>query len=124
MKDVREFGSMTPVPSSTPIPGGMTPVHWWPSSPNVTNIGIGIKGVSGSGITEVIQASTSYQTLADKLASLPSTPNVLPEGSNPSWLNHTVDKAEVAKYYDFKPSVVPTVVSNVTPTVEDTLSQA
>lgn len=121
VKDVREFGSMTPAGVLTPAPGGMTPVAWWPSSPSVTNIGVGIKGVSGSGLTEVIQASTSYNTLADKLASIPSTPNVLPEsyGSNSTWSAHTVDKAELAKYFDNKPSIV----SNVTPTVEDTLSQ-
>lgn len=125
VKDARLGGSLTPALPPTPAPGGMTPVHWWPSSPSVTNIGVGIKGVSGSGLTEVIQASTSYNTLADKLASLPSTPNVLPEsyGSNSTWSAHTVDKAELAKYFDNKPSIVPTVVSNVTPTVEDTLSQ-
>jgi hypothetical protein len=27
VKDVREFSSLTPNPPSTPIPGGMTPVH-------------------------------------------------------------------------------------------------
>lgn len=124
VKDTRLGGSLTPALPSTPIPGGMTPVAWWPSSPSVTNIGVGIKGVSGSGVVEVIQASTSYNTLADKLASLPSTPNVLPEAANPSWSAHTVDKAEVAKYFDNKLSSVPKPAPTVTPTVDDTLSQA
>jgi hypothetical protein len=116
IKDTKIDGSFTPNVPTTPVGGGMTPVKWWPSSsPNVGHVGVGVKGVSGSGITEVIQASTSHNTLANKLASLPSTPNVLPTGSNPSWVEHAVDKAELAEYFDNTKGKQPWIVHNDNP---------
>lgn len=47
-------------------------------STSIGNVGIGVKTVSGSSLFEVIDASTSYNTVVNKISSVPSTPKVIP----------------------------------------------
>jgi hypothetical protein len=62
------------------------------STPSIANVGIGIKTVSGSNFLETIEASSSFHNIFNKLASVPSTPHLLPsvnidikEGSSKAW---------------------------------------
>jgi hypothetical protein len=54
--DARTSGSMTPILNITS--GSNTPGWWSPS-----NVGIGVKSVSGSSFLEAIEASSSYNTV-------------------------------------------------------------
>jgi hypothetical protein len=69
VKDTSVSGSLTPIL-------GLNTPGWW--SPSIANVGIGVKTVSGSGITELIEANTSYQNIVSKISSVPSTPKVTP----------------------------------------------
>jgi hypothetical protein len=81
--DARTSGSMSPILNITS--GSNTPGWWSPS-----NVGIGVKQVSGSGLLEVIEASSSYNTLVDKISSVPSTPKIIPSSLLESSTNTVV----------------------------------
>ena len=78
-------------------------------TPSIGNVGL---YRSGSGIVDMIGASSSYNEVFNKVSSLPPTPTQIPtslpikleelSSVNPSWLNHAADPKEMANYLDKK----------------------
>ena len=100
-------GSTTPiinVLANKPAPlGTLTPLPIW--TPKISSVGL---GVSNTGLFE---STSSYQSLVEKFSSVPSTPTHVPtylpllnteELNNviPSWIDHVVNKEDLAKQAD------------------------
>jgi hypothetical protein len=95
----------------SPFLEGLTGFNSGFETPRLTNIGLGNKYVSGLGFLETLEASTSFNNTFNKISSLPPTPTNVPASLpeiditveevktvNPSWVDHTINQAELAEY--------------------------
>jgi hypothetical protein len=117
---ITELGALTPIQGFTP---GF-------NTPRIGNVGLGVKSVSGSGLLEIIESSTSYSDIFNKLSSLPQTPTVTPTtlpvlnpndvvSVNPSWTDHAVDSNELTKYIENKGKAVEVSTKIVEETIKE-----
>jgi len=118
-------GSLTPVRGMS-VTGFLTPGF---GTPSMGTIGLGTRFVSGTGLIESVEASSSYQNVFDKISSLPPTPKTLATALpnladqvgtvNPSWTEHSVNKEELLKYSekvtDLKTKVDTSLISAAQP---------
>jgi hypothetical protein len=72
------------------------------STPGLSNVGIGIKTVSGSNFLETIEASSSFHNIFNKIASIPSTPKLLPSnlvGGNNTWDDDIIEDHMLDQFF-------------------------
>jgi len=81
------WDSLMPVSLNDHRSGSLTSVSGF-ASPSVSNLGLGTRYTSNSGLLDHIEAGTSYSNTAFKINSLPSTPKALP-------LNNLADNQSV-----------------------------